>query len=708
MALAQSLAADDAFPAELRREQLAKLRKAVPLGLGGMLIASLPIFADLRNVMSVREAWTWPAVLLAMIVASLAIIWNERRWRRRDADVSVVVIYRQIAVLGGYGFWWGALAFRVLEIGSATSQITIIALICGLGAVGLAVVYVIPGALVAFLAGVVGPPGVALALMPAALGGAAHQVLGYLVLESVILVGLTHLLYRQFVDSLRLQWELKRTEAALRENRDLLLEIQQLSGTGYALLDAEIGRMRWSDSLYRMRRAPAKSSMTLAEANRFLHPDDRSRMIVEREAELANARPAPVIGRVVRGDGTIGWEQSVTRRRHDETGAAIGELTVIQDISALKEIESDLKRSSELLQASQRLGKTGYIFSLVKEDKVFFSDSMFELRGIPKQPWFTPDEALKFVHPEDRDIYWAARADAVRERRNFAIENRIIRPNGEIYWEYAVGQPIYDADGALHSVMVSIQDITEQKKFKEMLAAEKERAEAASRAKSNFLAMMSHELRTPLNAVIGFAQLMHNEVFGPLGDPRYVGYARDIAGSGSYLLEVLNDVLDLVKLEAGKIEIDVRPADIAEIVRGLGPILMSIATEAGHRLTLRADEACPAICDRRRVRQILLNLASNAAKYTKRGGEIVVAVFDEADGSPALSVTDNGVGMAAPDIERATELFTRLEHKLDRMPEGVGIGLYMVKRLAETMGARLRIDSELGVGTTVTISFAKA
>jgi len=696
------------FQSALRREQLIRLRKAVFLGLGGMLVASVPLFADLASVMTRAEITGWALIFLGLVTASVLIIVNEKRRPATIDEVSNLVIWRQIAFLGAYGSWWGFIALRAFDLATLGSQFTVVALICGLGAVGVSVIYMIPGAMIAFLGGTLGPPAFGLATTPEALAGASHQVVGYLVLEAAVLIGLTHVRYKSFVEAFRLEWNLQRTEAELRENRDLMVEIQQLSGTGYALLDADSGRMRWSDSLFRMRRIPPRASMTLAEANLFLHPEDRSRMIVEREAEIGREQPAPVIGRVIRGDGSVGWEQSLTRRRYDGNGRTIGELTAVQDITALKEIEADLLRSRDLLQASQRLGKTGYLFSIVKENKVYFSDSMFELRGIPKRPWFTFAEAAEFVHPEDREIYATARAEAVRERRNFAIENRVIRPDGEVYWEYAVGQPMFDANGTLHSVMVSIQDITEQKRFKEMLATEKERAEAASRAKSTFLAMMSHELRTPLNAVIGFAELMRSEMFGKLGDARYVGYAGDIAGSGKYLLEILNDVLDLVKLETGKIDIEVEDADLADILRGLASVVTSIAEQSGHRVVLDFETACPARCDRRRVRQILLNLVSNAAKYTPAGGRIEVAATIGPDGRSRLTVRDNGIGMARADIERATELFTRLEHKMERMPEGVGIGLYMVKRLAETMGATIEIESEVGAGTLVAVVFPSA
>ncbi|HKP27577.1 MAG TPA: MHYT domain-containing protein [Dongiaceae bacterium] len=230
-------------------------------------------------------------------------------------------------------------------------------------------------------------------------------------------------------------------------------------------------------------------------------------------------------------------------------------------------------------------------------------------------------------------------------------------------------------------------------------------AAAASQAKSQFLATMSHELRTPLNAIIGFSELVKGELFGPLGDARYKGYINDVHRSGKHLLALVNDVLDFSKIDAGHLtlqddQIDIRDALATSLrmVEGqAGANGVTIEQEIAHELPiLRADE--------RRVRQILLNLLSNAVKFTPRGGTVrMIAFVDEREF--VVQVADTGIGMAKEDIPRALERFGQLDSDLNRKYEGTGLGLPLTKKLAELHGGRLEIESELCVGTKVTVAF---
>ena len=230
-------------------------------------------------------------------------------------------------------------------------------------------------------------------------------------------------------------------------------------------------------------------------------------------------------------------------------------------------------------------------------------------------------------------------------------------------------------------------------------------AAAASQAKSQFLATMSHELRTPLNAIIGFSELLKGELFGPIGDARYKGYVNDVHRSGKHLLALVNDVLDFSKIDAGHLTLQDDQIDIREtlatslrMVEGqAGTNGVTIEQEIAHDLPiLRADE--------RRVRQILLNLLSNAVKFTPRGGTVRMIAFVDAR-EFIVQVADTGIGMAKEDIPRALERFGQLDSDLNRKYEGTGLGLPLTKKLAELHGGRLEIESELCVGTKVTVAF---
>jgi signal transduction histidine kinase len=237
------------------------------------------------------------------------------------------------------------------------------------------------------------------------------------------------------------------------------------------------------------------------------------------------------------------------------------------------------------------------------------------------------------------------------------------------------------------------------------LEAALEKAEIGSEAKSQFLAAMSHELRTPLNAVIGFSEILATEMFGPLGNERYRNYAGSIRDSGRHLLGLINDILDISKLDAGRLELEETSVDLRTIVGEAMRMMQTHAIEARVRVYEDLDPALPALrADPRRVRQIVLNLLSNAIKFTPPGGEVRVSAAQSRAGI-ALKVTDTGIGIAREDIPKALERFGQIDNRLARRYQGTGLGLPLSKRLAELHGGTLELESAVGQGTTVTICF---
>jgi signal transduction histidine kinase len=231
----------------------------------------------------------------------------------------------------------------------------------------------------------------------------------------------------------------------------------------------------------------------------------------------------------------------------------------------------------------------------------------------------------------------------------------------------------------------------------------KEVAEQASHAKSAFLANMSHELRTPLNAVIGFSEMIRSEMFGPAGDPHYKEYAGLINGAGSHLLDLIGDILDMSKIEAGKLELHAERVDTALTVRECLELLAERAASGGVRVCTDFHRAPLSFeADKRAVKQILLNLLSNAIKFTPEGGEVFVRVW-AANGLCHLSVEDTGVGIAASELGRIGNPFVQLSNNSGRHP-GTGLGLALVRSLAELHGGAFRIESVEGQGTTVTVT----
>lgn len=228
-------------------------------------------------------------------------------------------------------------------------------------------------------------------------------------------------------------------------------------------------------------------------------------------------------------------------------------------------------------------------------------------------------------------------------------------------------------------------------------------AEEANRSKSEFLAHMSHELRTPMNAVLGFTEMMTKEIFGPIGSPRYREYLRDIEASGQHLLQVINNILDLAKVEAGKWEMNEEDVDMGDLAHSTALLLRERARAAG--VTLAIDDAAPKVSvrgDLRLLRQIILNLLTNAIKFSDRRGAVELRWELRGDGALSISVSDHGLGMTPEEAQRALKPYANGAARA-RSRQDTGLGLSLSKHFAEMHGGRIAIESALGKGTTVTI-----
>ncbi len=323
--------------------------------------------------------------------------------------------------------------------------------------------------------------------------------------------------------------------------------------------------------------------------------------------------------------------------------------------------------------------------------------------GLPESVTPSVQLLLDLIHPDDRTRFNATfggpfsptadmqRREEVRIRRADDGAERVVALKGRI---------LRSADGAPSRAIGTMADITEQRQRESELAEAKVLADKANRAKSEFLASMSHELRTPLNAIIGFSDVIRHETFGKVQPDKYRGYVDDIHDSGCHLLSLINDVLDMAKIEAGRFELHKVTVDIGATVTNALRLVGAQAAEAGLTLESRIDPGVRLIADERAAKQIFVNLLSNAVKFTKPGGR-VTAFAEQRGDAVRIGVEDTGIGMTRDGLAKALEPFGQVSHTVTVEGRGTGLGLPLVKALIESHGAVFGIESAPDRGTRV-------
>lgn len=308
------------------------------------------------------------------------------------------------------------------------------------------------------------------------------------------------------------------------------------------------------------------------------------------------------------------------------------------------------------------------------------------------------------AHPDDAAALEAAFLESAYFSRESAAEIRLCRNGGNHVWSEIRCRPVGPRPKGQPAEIVAVtRDISERKAHERALIEARDAAMSASRAKSAFLANISHELRTPLNAIIGFSELMTREIFGPLGNGRYQEYAKLIHDSGGHLLDLINGVLDMSKIEAGKFELYEEIFELEDVVSSSLRFVRLAAERGGVELKSDiARETTQIFADRRAIKQILVNLLSNGIKFTPRGGEVRV-VARLAEKGVEIKVQDSGIGISRADLERLGKPFEQAEGAMTRGKEGTGLGLALVKSLAGMHGGEAVLESALGSGTSVTV-----
>jgi two-component system cell cycle sensor histidine kinase PleC len=374
------------------------------------------------------------------------------------------------------------------------------------------------------------------------------------------------------------------------------------------------------------------------------------------------------------------------------------------DIVARRRIESALRESEHRFRdyaetASDWFWETGpdHRFTYLSDRAIDFGVATASLIGHPR--W----EAATDL--EDEPGKWRRHFRTLERREPFRdFIYRITLKDGSHGFASSSGKPVFDATGGFLGYRGVGRDMTTATRAEQTLRDAKVQAEMASRAKSDFLANMSHELRTPLNAIIGLSEMIKAEMLGPVANEQYRTYAGDINSSGLHLLGIINEILDLAKVEAGRMDLDIRPLNLADIARDVLRILRTQAEALGLMVEVSIAPDFPRVhADEQAIRRILFNLLSNAFKFTPNGGRVVVTLQQDPDGAVEISVADTGIGIAAENLPKLMQPFVQLDNVYKRKFQGAGLGLALVRSLVERHGGSVTIDSALDKGTRITI-----
>lgn len=324
-----------------------------------------------------------------------------------------------------------------------------------------------------------------------------------------------------------------------------------------------------------------------------------------------------------------------------------------------------------------------------------YVDERAEILGLRKDGTIFAAEAAISAFSSGGETYFAAVLRDVTERRQHEAAMR--EKEEELTRRLLELQDTRDQFEAQGAELVNLC---------EDLAETRDAAIYANHAKSEFLAHMSHEIRTPLNAILGFSEVIASEILGPVAPPKYREYAGDIHESGAHLLELINDILDLAKIEAGKLDIQDGEVDVPRAVHASLRFVKERANKAGIALKTAIEDGLPMLrADERMTKQMLINLLTNAVKFTPKGGEVAVLATLDRLGALRLSVRDTGIGIRAEDIPNVLKDFGQADNARAGITEGTGLGLPLVKSMIEMHGGTLEIESEVDAGTTVTIAF---
>lgn len=432
--------------------------------------------------------------------------------------------------------------------------------------------------------------------------------------------------------------------------------------------------------------------------------DDENARYFSEALDSALRQKKPVISKAasVMSDSTKLGGFWVNPLLDEEENVAFLDVMAVPTASDVMSLQRERDDAISLLTSVFDVSEVGIIVTDQQQRIVRINDSFVRIYG-----WTRNDligkEFLEIITSDERAQAKRNHEEFLRSGIRASGEMKIIRKDGNIANALFTTAALELSHGRRFHV-TTIMDITLRKQMEMTLRIAKEQADAANNAKSTFLANMSHELRTPLNAIIGFSEMMMKETFGPLSNTRYKEYLGDIHLSARHLLEIINEVLDMSKIEAGRVELDEEKFNVTQLISAVTRMMASRAFSAGLKMEEKVQDDLPALkADPRLIRQVLINLVGNAVKYSNAGGVISVSAFLSQTGDMCLVVEDNGIGIPKDRIKDAMEPFGQVSKPSDNRG-GTGLGLPLAKAMIELHGGTLELESQFGEGTKVIVT----
>ena len=433
----------------------------------------------------------------------------------------------------------------------------------------------------------------------------------------------------------------------------------------------------------------------------ILHRDEAAIFSASIEKILADGKPVAVqTSEVLPGGLRLSgfWINPIT----DASGTII-----MLDVMAMPagadqaSVQRERDDAISLLTSVFDVSEVGIVVTDQHQRIVRVNESFVRIYGW-KRDELIGNEIVNLIAHDEREMARKNHDEFIKTGIRSSGEMKILRKDGKIANALYTTAALELSHGRRFQV-TTIMDITLRKQMENTLRLAKEQADTANQAKSTFLANMSHELRTPLNAIIGFSEMMQKGTFGPLGHPKYTEYMGDVHSSAVHLLEIINEVLDMSKIEAGRVELDEEYFDIRHMVDSVTRMMASRAFSSGLQIRPVIADGLPRLyADPRLIRQILINLVGNAVKYSKVEGTIEVRAHLSKSGGMQLVVADNGVGIPKDKIKEALEPFGQVSHR-DGAGQGTGLGLPLAKAMAGLHDGTLALESDSGKGTIVTV-----